>query len=294
MNDRDANPPATCCSPTLPEEERAARSRAARPVPAGRTGAAGHSIDQVSVPGQTFLMGDATGAGNPGDGEIPVHEVWIDGFQLDATSVTNSAFTRFIAETGYRTEAEVFGYSAVFYLALEANLDDILGQPPDVPWWLGVHGADWEHPAGPLSSVEGLSEHPVVHVSWNDALAYCAWAGRRLPTEAEWECASRGGLRGRLYPWGDEWGDIHRCNIWQGVFPATNTREDGWLTTAPVHTFEPNAYGVWQSVGSVWEWCSDWWDDRYYARSPGRNPAGPAAGDQRVMRGGSFLCHDSY
>ena len=253
-----------------------------------------HRIGQVSIPRQTFLMGDSLGVGNRGDGETPAHPVWVDAFQLDATSVTNAAFARFVADTGYRTEAQTFGYSAVFHLALEADLEDILGQPPQIPWWLGVLGADWAHPGGPRSSLAGLDEHPVVQVSWNDAQAYCAWAGRRLPTEAEWECASRGGLSGRTFPWGDEWGDRHRCNIWQGVFPAVNTREDGWLTTAPVRTFEPNAYGVWQSVGNVWEWCSDWWSEAYYAHSPARNPAGPGTGDQRSMRGGSYLCHDSY
>ncbi|MBC7442799.1 MAG: SUMF1/EgtB/PvdO family nonheme iron enzyme [Ramlibacter sp.] len=171
-----------------------------------------HPISQVSVPGQVFLMGDASGAGNAGDGEWPVHPVWVDGFELDATSVTNTAFAAFVDDTGFRTESEVFGYSAVLHLALEAQLEDIVGQPPEVPWWLGVRGADWAHPGGPLSSLQGLDEHPVMQVSWNDAQAYCAWAGRRLPTEAEWECASRGGLEGRLYPWGDEWGDRYRCN----------------------------------------------------------------------------------
>ena len=296
-----AAPPGRCCAPgredAAPDSGQAGP---AHPSPySGPATAAGpghdrHPIGQVSIPGQTFLMGDSTGAGNRGDGETPAHPVWVDAFQLDATSVTNAAFARFVAATGYRTESETFGYSAVFHLALEADLEDVLGQPPQVPWWLGVRGADWAHPGGPRSSLAGLGEHPVVQVSWNDAQAYCAWAGRRLPTEAEWECAARGGLTGRVYPWGDEWGDRHRCNIWQGVFPAVNTREDGWLTTSPVESFEPNAYGVWQSVGNVWEWCSDWWSEAYYAHSPGRNPAGPATGDQRSMRGGSYLCHDSY
>ena len=253
-----------------------------------------HLVSQVTVPGQLFLMGDSTGAGKAGDGELPVHEVWVDAFQLDATTVTNADFARFVTATGYRTEAETFGYSAVFHLALEAELADIVGQPPVIPWWLGVRGADWSHPGGPLSSLDRLGDHPVVHVSWNDALAYCAWAGRRLPTEAEWECASRGGLRGRRYPWGDEWGDRYRCNTWQGIFPVSNTLADGWLTTAPVREFEPNPYGVWQSVGNVWEWCSDWWAASYYGHSPRRNPDGPSDGQQRSMRGGSYLCHDSY
>nr|RZI37263.1 Serine/threonine-protein kinase pkn1 [Cryobacterium sp. SO1] len=257
--------------------------------PAGR-----HGIEQATVPRQLFRMGDADGAGNPGDGETPVHEVWLDAFSIDATTVTNAAFARFVAETGYHTESELFGYSAVFHLALEADVDDVVGQPPQTPWWLGVRGADWAHPAGPRSSLTGLAEHPVVQVSWNDALAYCAWAGRRLPTEAEWECAARGGLAGARYPWGDEWQAGKRCNIWQGRFPAVNTLADGWLSTAPVREFQPNGYGLWQSVGNVWEWCADWWAEGYYAASPARNPAGPATGEQRSMRGGSYLCHDSY
>lgn len=284
-------PRAACCSPAASGARTVGLREDHVAAPAGRQGP--HAIAQVSVPGQLFLMGDQDG-GNPGDGEAPAHEVEVDPFTLDATPVTNADFAAFVAATGFRTEAEEFGYAAVFYLALAADADDIVGQPQQTPWWLGVRGADWAHPAGPHSTVEGLEEHPVVQVSWNDAAAYCAWAGRRLPTEAEWEAAARGGLASRRYPWGDEWGDRHRCNIWQGSFPTVNTREDGWLTTAPVRTFDPNPYGLWQCVGNVWEWCADWWDAGYYARSPGRNPKGPHAGSQRSMRGGSFLCHDSY
>jgi len=285
---------APCCSPSADHHGAPAAQRGAAATRSAPSGQTRHSIDQVSVPGQAFLMGDSTGNGNPGDGETPVHVVWVDPFQLDATTVTNADFARFVAGSGYRTEAEVFGYSAVFHLALAAEDSDIVGQPPQVPWWLGVRGADWAHPAGPLSSLDGLADHPAVHVSWNDAIAYCEWASRRLPTEAEWECASRGGLARGTFPWGDQWGDRYRCNTWQGDFPMANTLGDGWLTTAPVRDYEANAYGVWQSVGNVWEWCSDWWDEGYYARSPQRNPAGPATGDQRSLRGGSFLCHDSY
>jgi formylglycine-generating enzyme required for sulfatase activity len=138
-----------------------------------------------------------------------------------------------------------------------------------------------------------LQDHPVVHISWNDAQAYCEWAGRALPTEAQWEAASRGGLDGARYPWGEE-RDETRMNIWQGVFPVENTLEDGYLTTAPVRSYDPNAYGLWQTVGNVWEWCADWWDPRYYAVSPENDPAGPIRGTVRVLRGGSYLCHDSY
>lgn len=256
-----------------------------------------HSVETVTIPAGSFVMGDSTGVGNPGDGETPLHEVEISSFDIDVTSVTNADFARFVDDSGYRTEAEVFGYSAVFHLARTAPDTDILGQPPQTPWWLGVRGADWRRPGGAGSSIEDHGDHPVVHVSWNDAQAYCAWAGRRLPTEAEWEYASRGGVDGATYPWGSESpdsGDGWRCNIWQGTFPRVNTLEDGWLTTAPVRSFEPNGYGLWQTVGNVWEWCADWFDPTYYARSPEQDPPGPEAGAQRVMRGGSFLCHDSY
>lgn len=255
-----------------------------------------HTLEQVGIPAGSFMMGDSSGDGNPGDGEVPLHRVSLEGFSIDATPVTNSCFAGFVAATGYRTDAERFGYSAVFHLALEAPEEDLLGRPVETPWWFGVRGADWMHPGGRLSSIEGLEEHPVVHVSWRDAVAYCRWAGRRLPTEAEWEYASRGGLDGKKLPWGDErigepeW----RANIWQGEFPAVNTLEDGYLTTAPVRSFRPNGYGLWQTVGNVWEWCSDWFSPHYYRHSPEHDPRGPERGDARVLRGGSYLCHDSY
>lgn len=241
-------------------------------------------------------MGDSSGDRNAGDGEVPLHEVTLAEFSIDSTSVTNDAFGAFVAATGYRTEAEEFGFSAVFHLALAAPKGDILGQPPRTPWWLGVRGADWAHPGGRDSGLDGLGDHPVVHISWNDAQAYCEWAGRRLPTEAEWEYAARGGLHAAKYPWGDAEVDEGgwRANIWQGTFPRENTLEDGFLTTAPVRSFFPNGYGLWQPVGNVWEWCSDWFDPNYYEDSPAQNPTGPESGASRVLRGGSFLCHISY
>lgn len=260
------------------------------------SGTGTHSIEQAVVPAGSFIMGDSSGDRNLADGEVPLHRVTLEEFSIDATPITNACFAEFVSATSYLTDAERFGYSAVFHLALEADDEDILGQPSDTPWWYGVRGADWAHPGGPLSSIEGLEDHPVVHVSWRDANAYCHWAQRRLPTEAEWEYASRGGLAGKTYPWGDEWiGDIEwRANIWQGDFPVENTLQDGYLTTAPVRSFRPNGYGLWQTVGNVWEWCADWFSAGYYDHAPQYDPRGPAEGDSRVLRGGSYLCHASY
>ncbi len=239
-------------------------------------------------------MGDSSGDGLAADGEGPLHLVELDEFSIDATAVTNDDFSRFADASGYVTEAESFGVSAVFHLAVEAPDADVTGSVPGTPWWFGVIGADWRHPGGRGSSLAGLGDHPVVHVSWNDALAYCDWAGRRLPTEAEWEYASRGGLESRKYPWGDAEPEAPwPINIWQGDFPRTNTGEDGWLTTAPGRSFSPNGYGLWQPVGNVWEWCADWFDPGYYGRSPVRNPTGPARGSSKVLRGGSAAPHGS-
>lgn len=241
-------------------------------------------------------MGDPFGDGYTTDGESPVHEVSVAPFSMDESSVTNDAFARFVDETGYVTEAEAFGFSAVFHLAVQADANDAVGRPDGAPWWIGIKGADWSHPGGRHSTIDGLGDHPVVHVSWNDAQAYCAWSGRRLPTEAEWEFAARGGQDAQRYPWGNELkpNGTWRCNIWQGTFPTSNTLDDGWLTTAPVHSFEPNDYGLWQMVGNVWEWCADWFNADYYKVSPRKNPIGATSGTTRTLRGGSYLCHDSY
>lgn len=260
------------------------------------TSGAGHTIEQRAIPAGSFVMGDSSGDANPGDGETPRHEVAISSFQIDATAVTNDDFAHFVGVTGYRTEAETWGFSAVFHLALTAPEEDLIGPAAGTPWWFGVRGADWAHPRGKDSDLDGLGDHPVVHVSWNDAVAYCDWAGRRLPTEAEWEYAARGGLIDKKYPWGDDEADEGgwRTNIFQGNFPHHNTIEDGWLTTAPVRSFAPNDYGLWQSIGNVWEWCQDWFDPGYYSVSPANDPPGPDRGSSRVLRGGSYLCHHSY
>ncbi|MET9268226.1 formylglycine-generating enzyme family protein [Kribbella sp. NPDC003557] len=282
----------SCCAPARTGVPLDLPVRSSVPSAAGE-----HGIEQIALGGGSFAMGNSNGDENAGDGETPVHQVEVAPFSIDATSVTNADFARFADATGYRTEAETFGYSAVFHLALAAEPDEVMGPASGTPWWAGVRGADWRHPGGSRSDLDGLDDHPVTHVSWNDAVAYCKWAGRRLPTEAQWEYAARGGLEGARYPWGDELlGDdgAWPCNIWQGEFPRANTEEDGYLTTAPVRTFEPNGYGLWQMVGNVWEWCEDWFGPRYYKFSPAENPHGPSLGAARVMRGGSYLCHDSY
>ncbi len=250
----------------------------------------------VLVPGGSFAMGDHHGDGDPGDGETPVHEVELPDLLVDPAVVTNADFAAFVEATGHLTDAEDLGVGAVFHLAVDPRSPHVRHRLADAPWWVAVDGADWRHPEGPDSSVEARGSHPVVHVSWRDATAYAAWAGKRLPTEAEWEHAARGGLAGARYPWGDErtprgrW----RCNIFQGDFPHTNTLDDGWLTTAPATAYAPNGLGLFNTVGNVWEWCADWFDPTYYARSPRRSPTGPERGTHRVMRGGSYLCHDSY
>jgi formylglycine-generating enzyme len=245
-------------------------------------------------------MGDAFGEGYPADGETPVHEVHLDAFTIGSTAVTNAQFATFVKDTGHVTGAEEFGVSAVFHLAFTASPGaeprHVVNRAAGAPWWLAVRGASWRHPEGPGSDVSRRQNHPVVHVSWYDAQAYADWAGQRLPTEAEWEYAARGGLRSARFPWGDELTPRGRwmCNIWQGSFPTVNTAEDGYLTTAPARSFAPNGYGLSCMAGNVWEWCADWFAADYYTRSPSHDPQGPTGGEQRVMRGGSYLCHRSY
>jgi sulfatase modifying factor 1 len=251
------------------------------------------------VPGGEFSMGNGRDYGFPLDGEGPVHAVALEPFYLDATAVTNEQFNAFVNATGYKTEAERFGWSFVFEGQLSAKQlsTAVRGVVQGSQWWCRVDGATWRHPEGPGSNIKQRWAHPVVQVSWNDAAAYCAWAKKRLPTEAEWEFAARGGLMAlNRFPWGDELEPAgrHRMNVWQGVFPSKNTAADGHAGVAPAQSFKPNAYGLYQMTGNVWEWCADWFDSQYYRRSPRENPTGPERGHTRVMRGGSFLCHASY
>lgn len=289
----------SCCAPA----RAAGGSTTATPQPAakndrarGRGPRRRPQAGTVALPGGSFLMGGDDPDANPGDGEGPVREVTVRPFRIDECAVTNQQFAAFVRDTGYATDAERFGWSYVFAGALPAPLrDKPLPAPPQAPWWRGVEEATWRAPEGAGTSIGDRQHHPVVHVSWHDAAAYAQWAGKRLPTEAEWEYAARGGLEQTRYPWGDELCPRGRwlCNIFQGAFPARNTAEDGYLGTAPAKAFRPNGFGLWGVVGNVWEWCADWFGTDH-SPGPSDDPTGPGSGDERVMRGGSHLCHDSY
>jgi len=258
----------------------------------------------VLIPGGQFRMGTDHPDAWPEDGEGPVRSVTVPSFYMDEAAVTNAQFERFVAETGYITDAEKFGWSYVFRLLLPKKYAQSLEKTTAVvglDWWLGVPEACWKKPEGQRSNLKGRMDHPVVHVTWNDAMAYCQWAGKRLPTEAQWEYAARGGLDQALYPWGDHLTPQgkHRCNIWQGKFPITNILEDGYLGTCPVKTYAPNGYGLYNMAGNVWEWVSDWFSPTWHVPETPEtrnNPQGPVEGNltRKVQKGGSFLCHASY
>ena len=217
-------------------------------------------------------------------------------FAIDPHAVTNAWFSDFIDATGYGTDAERFGWSLVFK-AFASGAPGVMDSPDAPSWWLRVEGACWRHPNGPNSTIADRGNHPVVHVSWNDAVAFAAWAGGRLPSEAEWECAARGTLADARFPWGDQDPDdttFQPCNIWQGYFPAHNACADGYACTAPVDSFPPNSIGLFNMAGNTWEWCADAFRVRSLARTArARNDAARAAGE-RVLKGGSYLCHRSY
>ncbi|WP_231909255.1 formylglycine-generating enzyme family protein [Candidatus Protochlamydia naegleriophila] len=276
------------------------------------------------IPGGTFTMG-SDNKDSKSD-EKPLHKVFVDGFWMDVTPVTNREFKAFVDATGYVTTAEK-----------APTLEEIMSQvPPGTPapapellvasslvfkpsngpvslrsnraWWEWKAGADWKHPLGPESSIDGKEDHPVVQVSWFDAVEYAKWAGKRLPTEAEWEFAARGGQEGNLYVWGNEpfSEENPQANIWQGAFPYKSTKPDEAMGTTPVKAFSPNAYGLYDMSGNVWQWCSDFYHASHYKEEAKKelssNPIGPKTSFdpeepyavKHVHRGGSFLCHDSY
>jgi formylglycine-generating enzyme len=282
-----------------------------------------NTVGMVWVPSSTYMMGADNDQAS--QDEYPKHAVQLNGFWMDATEVTNAAFQKFVEATHYVTIAErvptwedvkkqlppdtpkpddsVFvAGSLVFQKPPKAVALDNYGQ-----WWVFMKGANWQHPQGPASDLTGKAQYPVVHIAWEDAMAYCKWAGKRLPTEAEWECAARGGRQGQIYPWGNESVDLGKpkTNSWQGEFPYLNLKRDGFEGLSPVKSFSKNDYNLYDMAGNVWEWCFDWYRDDYYKNDTGKaskNPQGPLSSfdpdepftPKKVVRGGSFLCNDAY
>jgi formylglycine-generating enzyme required for sulfatase activity len=257
------------CNANSKEPSKSADVRTSEPAAAARQG-------MVLIKAGSFAMGSTKGMPD----EAPVHQVNVKQFWIDSHEVTNAEFATFAAATNYQTEAEKFGWSGVFDLKT--------GE------WQKTSGADWRHPDGPGS--EAKPSEPVCQISWNDAAAFAKWAGKRLPTEAEWEYAARGGLAGKQYVWGDDLRPNGKpvANWWQGHFPEQNTGEDGFISRAPVGSFPPNGYGVYDMAGNVWEWCADWFDENYYQHTSNTNPTGPAVGKERTIRGGSWMCSENY
>ncbi len=296
MSDLPLIQPHPCCVPSvvrldqLRTSERMAVSRQA--VREGSTS------EMIKLDGGPFWMGTENPEGFPADGEGPVRHVTIDPFFMDRYAVSNEQFTEFTKATNYKTDSERFGWSFVFHGHIPKDLypkvveDTALG----IEWWCRVPGADWLHPEGPHSAIDTRQHFPVTHVSWADCTAFAKWAGKRLPTEAEWEYGSRGGLEQKIYPWGDELtpGGKHLCNIWQGEFPMADSGDDGFTAPGPVNSYEPNGYGLYTITGNAWEWCNDWFHPAWHVTATKNNPVGPPTGTRRVMKGGSYLCHKSY
>jgi sulfatase modifying factor 1 len=306
------------CEDGLAAARRGAGAAAAgttAPLPSRSAASSSATPDgMVWIPGGEFAMGS-----DEFPDARPVHRVSVDGFWMDVTEVTNAEFDRFVRATGYVTVAERTPRAEDYPGAPPENLvaGSVVFTPPPqaVPlddhyrWWRYVPGADWRHPEGPASSIADRMDHPVVHVAYEDVLAYAKWAKKRLPTEAEWEFAARGGLDGKAYVWGDEFrpNGKYMANTFQGHFPDKNTAEDGFVATSPVKAFPPNGYGLYGMAGNVWEWVTDWYRPDYYAKlaaagGVSRNPKGPddsfdpmqPGAAKRVQKGGSFLCTDQY
>lgn len=285
-----------CCAPRVTQDGTAPESLPTK-MPALSAPSQWIFASLIELPGGTFSMGSDSPESFPDDGEAPVRPVEVSPFEIDRFPVTNMQFTEFVEATNYRTEAERFGWSFVFWLQIPKKRfrELVADTVAAAPWWCQVFGASWNAPESPGSNVKQRHNHPVVHVSWSDAQAYCAWAGVRLPTEAEWEYAARGGRQQQTYPWGNTLrvDGNHRCNIWQGEFPKVNTADDGYLGTCPVDAFPANDFGLSSTSGNTWEWCEDWFTANHGVKLV-RNPRGPVSGSGRVMKGGSFLCHRSY
>lgn len=283
---------AACCAPGASGGE-GHQSAAALPHP--QTAPAG-SNRLVAIAACAFTMGSDAADAVVEDGEGPARRVFVAGFNIAPVTVTNREFGDFVRATRHVTEAERFGSSFVFYLQVpESGRRNARRIADGMPWWLPVDDASWQRPEGPGSHIHTRPDHPVVHVSWNDAQAYCAWSGTRLPSEAEWECAARGGLDGRRFAWGDELmrDGVPRCNVWRGTFP--NAPEKGWQPgTVAAESNAPNGFGLYNVCGNVWEWCDDWFAPAYHVETASRDPRFVLATGRRSMRGGSFLCHDSY
>lgn len=256
-------------------------------------------MKQILIKGNQFMMGSPSPSDHPGDMEYPPSLVEVESFYMDETLVTNRDFSKFISETGYVTDAEKLGFSFVFHLLLTESEKKYSQQIKGYPWWYDVPGASWNHPEGRESGIENRGDHPVVHVTHNDALQYCSWAGKRLPTEMEWELAARSGHQNRNYPWGDTLllNGEHQANLFQGKFPIENTVEDGYLGTSPVKSFEPNEFGLYDMIGNVWEWSSTRAGRSIEEMSSCCFCTKSINNELEIlysMRGGSFLCHESY
>ncbi|PJE28537.1 serine/threonine protein phosphatase [Pseudooceanicola marinus] len=290
----------SCCGrgrkPDCMRQDDASYMAAALAVPLAAHGTRQELHDAlVSIPAGHFEMGTRVSR-YARDLDSPRRRVKVSGFRIADATVCNAEYARFINETGYRTVSEVEGWSYVFHLQLaDPTLWPL--HPPGLPWWRLVHGASWAQPEGPGSSWENRADHPAVHLTWFDALAYVTWAGLRLPREAEWERAARGGLVNKKFPWGNKLvpESGFAMNTWQGDFPHTNSGEDGYIGTAPVRSYAPNGYGLYNMTGNIWEWVQDFYGPRPTpSRLPEQDPTGPQTGSARIQRGGSYLCHVSY